>query len=113
MNRLAVNNEENPHPSLTLRKADRAENIGTANVDATTIVDDVLLADDGGSWSEPETPYAAQYPYNHVMETEGGHIREYDDTPDATRIHERHASGTGYEIFHDGTKVTRIKKDNY
>ena len=47
------------------------------------------------------------------METEGGHIREYDDTPDATRIHERHASGTGYEIFHDGTKVTRIKKDNY
>jgi hypothetical protein len=113
VNRLAVNNEENPHPSLTLRKADRAENIGTANVDATTIVDDVLLADDGGSWSEPETPYAAQYPYNHVMETEGGHIREYDDTPDATRIHERHASGTGYEIFDDGTKVTRIKKDNY
>ena len=47
------------------------------------------------------------------METEGGHIREYDDTVDAKRIHERHASGTGYEIFDDGTKVTRVKKDNY
>ena len=47
------------------------------------------------------------------METEGGHIREYDDTIGAKRIHERHSSGTGYEIFDDGTKVTRVKKDNY
>ena len=82
-------------------------------MDATTIVDDVLTADDGGFWDEPETPYAAKYPFNHVMETEGGHIREYDDTVDAKRIHERHASGTGYEVFDDGTKVTRVKKDNY
>ena len=48
-----------------------------------------------------------------MYETEGGHLREYDDTVDAKRIHERHASGTGYEIFNDGTKVTRVKKDNY
>ena len=55
----------------------------------------------------------ACYPYNHVMETEGGHIREYDDTVGNKRIHERHASRSGYEIFDDGTKVTRVKKDNY
>ena len=78
-----------------------------------TYVDDVVDADDGTFWNEPETPYAAQYPYNHVMETEGGHIKEYDDTVDNKRIHERHASGSGYEIFNDGTKVTRVKKDNY
>ena len=36
-----------------------------------------------------------------------------DDTPGAERIHERHASGTGYEIGPDGSKVTRVKKDNY
>ena len=113
VNRMAVNDEENPHPTLSLRKADRDLKVGVANVDATTIVDDVLTADDGGFWDEPETPYAAKYPFNHVMETEGGHIREYDDTVDAKRIHERHASGTGYEIFDDGTKVTRVKKDNY
>ena len=47
------------------------------------------------------------------METEGGHIREYDDTIGNKRIHERHSSGSGYEIFDDGTKVTRVKKDNY
>ena len=36
-----------------------------------------------------------------------------DDTPGKERIHERHASGTGYEVHPDGTKVTRVKKDNY
>jgi hypothetical protein len=36
-----------------------------------------------------------------------------DDTPGAERIHERHASGTGYEIHPNGTKITRVKKDNY
>ena len=36
-----------------------------------------------------------------------------DDTPGAERIHERHASGTGYEIHPNGSKVTRVKKDNY
>ena len=113
VNRLAVNDSNNPHLSLTQRKANRDIAVGVANVDTTTIVDDVLAADDGGFWDEPETSYAAKYPHNHVYETEGGHIREYDDTVDAKRIHERHASGTGYEIDDDGTKITRVKKDNY
>ena len=126
VNRLAVNAKEettkqgavettetNPHPTLVQRRADRDIAVGVANVDATTVVDDVVAADDGESWDEPETPYNAVYPYNHVYETEGGHIKEFDDTIDAKRIHERHASGTGYEIFDDGTKVTRVKKDNY
>ena len=113
VNRLAVNNEELPHPTLTLRKADRDLAVGVANTDATTVVDDTVEADDGTFWDEPETTYAAVYPHNHVYETEGGHIREYDDTVGAKRIHERHSSGTGYEIDNDGTKVTRVKKDNY
>ena len=113
VNRLAVNDENLPHPTLTLRKADRDLAVGVANTDATTVVDDVVDADDGTFWNEPETTYAAQYPYNHVYETEGGHIREYDDTVGNKRIHERHSSGSGYEIFDDGTKVTRVKKDNY
>ena len=64
-------------------------------------------------WDEPETPYAAAYPRNHVTETEGGHIKEFDDTPGSERIHERHTSGSGFEIGPSGTKVTRVKKDNY
>ena len=125
VNRLAVNEkstttapgetstEVNPHPTLTLRRADRDLAVGVANTDATTVVDDVVAADDGKSWNEPEVPYNAVYHHNHVYETEGGHIREYDDTIGSKRIHERHSSGTGYEIADDGTKVTRVKKDNY
>ena len=109
VNRLAVNNEENPHPSLTLRKADRAENIGTANVDATTIVDDVLST--GGTLRA--VIEARPFILLTMLLRQRVAIYESMMTPHATRIHERHASGTGYEIFDDGTKVTRIKKDNY
>ena len=48
-----------------------------------------------------------------MYESESGHIREMDYTYGKERIHERHATGTGYEIHPDGTKVTRVKKDNY
>ena len=54
-----------------------------------------------------------EYPYNHVLETEGGHIKEYDDTPYAERIYEKHKSGTFYEIDADGNKVTRVVGQNY
>ena len=54
-----------------------------------------------------------EYPYNHVLETESGHIKEYDDTPFAERIYEKHRSGTYYEIDSDGNKVTRVVGQNY
>jgi len=123
VNRLAVNEksgllELNPHSTLTIRRADRELNRGRADWTQTELrinqgLTVTLPVDDGKSFSEPSVPYGAVYPYNHVVETESGHIRELDDTPGAERIHERHASGTSYEIAADGTKVTRTKKDNY
>jgi hypothetical protein len=62
---------------------------------------------------EPVSPYDPIYPYNHVYETESGHVKEYDDTPSAERIKERHMSGTQYEIGPNGSKVERIVNDNY
>ena len=119
VNRLAVNEktdgaESNPHSSLTLRRADRDLKVGVVQIDGifegvAQIPNDLDIT----SWDEPTTPYDATYPRNHVYESEGGHIREMDDTPGAERIHERHASGTGYEIHPNGTKITRVKKDNY
>ena len=115
VNRLAVNDSDNPHSTLTIRKADVEKSIGRADFNQVDMFngDNTLAADDGTNFSEPETPYAAEYPRNHVMETEGGHIKEYDDTIGKERIHERHTSGSGYEIFPDGSKVTRVKNDNY
>ena len=122
VNRLAVNEktdgaESNPHSSLTLRREDVDLGVSIADIDEQTNIAGVETAeievDLGGSWDEPITTYNAEYPKNHVYETEGGHIREYDDTIGAQRIHERHAAGTGYEIDNDGTKITRVKKDQY
>ena len=119
VNRLAVGADDNPHSSLTIRKADRTTDIGRADfneIDLTVAIDGTpltLSGDDGTAFDEPTTPYNAKYPYNHVHESESGHIRELDDTPGAERIHERHNSGTGYEIHPSGTKVTRVKSDNY
>ena len=119
VNRLSVNDEDLPHSSLTIRKADRTKDIGRADFNPVDIRvanaggADSLPGDDGTAFSEPETPYDAEYPHNHVYESESGHIREMDDTPGKERIHERHASGTGYEIHPKGDKVTRVKKDNY
>ena len=62
---------------------------------------------------EPVSPYAPKYPYNHVYETESGHVKEYDDTPSNERIKERHKSGTQYEIGPNGAKVEKIINDNY
>ena len=119
VNRLAVGDDDNPHSSLTIRKADREQNIGRADFNQVDLGRAnlggtfVLEGDDGTNFSEPETPYDAEYPHNHVYESEAGHIREIDDTPTKERIHERHASGSGYEIGPDGSKVTRVKNDNY
>jgi len=62
---------------------------------------------------EPDSTFAPVYPYNNVYETGSGHAKEYDDTPGAERIMERHKSGTQYEIQSDGTKIERVVRDNY
>jgi hypothetical protein len=64
-------------------------------------------------WSEPQTKYNAQYPYNNAVETESGHIQEFDDTPGAERIHMAHRNGSFQEWYPDGDKVEKVTKNNY
>ena len=114
-NRLAVNGE-NPHLSLELRKLSRVTGIPTADFDLVSVQDHVsteIAASDGDTWDQPTIPYSAVYPYNHVYESESGHIKEYDDTKGAERIYESHRVGTSYEISPDGTKTDIIKGDHY
>ena len=68
---------------------------------------------DGSTWDELQIENNAQYPKNHVFESESGHVVEFDDTIGSERIHEYHTSGTFYEIDADGNKVTRVVGDNY
>lgn len=49
-------------------------------------------------WVEPLPGYGSEYPYNHVYESESGHVFEVDDTPGKERIHIWHRSGSYIEI---------------
>ena len=114
VNRLAVNDENKPHLANTLRIATRITGIATADFNAFVNADGSLAtASDGDTFDQPEIPYNASYPYNNVYESESGHLIEYDDTSGAERIHQRHRTGTSYEIDASGNKVEIIKGESY
>ena len=75
-----------------------------------------------GYWNEPDpksikkdaNPYvSSQYPYNHVHESESGHIHEIDDSPNHERLFTQHRSGTFEEMHPNGNKVVKVIGDNY
>ena len=99
VNRLARNDSGKEHAVVSAKNTGRTTGVAIANSSTT--------------FDEPTSAYAASYPKNHVMETESGHIKEYDDTSGQERIHEYHKKGTFYEIDKDGNKVTRVVGDNY
>ena len=112
-NRLAVNNPDKKHISLILRETVRFINTGIPTADLDEISPNIT-ASDTDNWNQPEITYNAVYPYNHVFESEGGHIKEFDDSftidkdgvrTNHYRIHERHSSGTGYEIDTAGNRI--------
>lgn len=65
------------------------------------------------AFAEPECPYDAVYPYDHVYESESGHYVEIDDTPGAERIHHYHRSGTFREYHPDGSLVDKVMKKSF
>jgi predicted chitinase len=67
----------------------------------------------GMTWDQPLAPYGAKYPFNKVMETESGHVMEFDDSPGYERINLYHRTGTFTEVDPNGTQVNYIVGDNY
>lgn len=67
----------------------------------------------GGSWSEPKSVYAPKYPLNHVFCSESGHVMEFDDTPNAERIHIFHRAGSFVEFHPNGDIVYKSVKNSY
>ena len=53
------------------------------------------------------------YPFNHVRQSESGHVEEWDDTPSAERMHRFHKAGTFEEVQPDGTRVAKVVGDEY
>ena len=113
-NRLAVNNEDNPHLGLELRKATRITGLATADFDADTAADlSVISASDTDTWDQPEIAYGSIYPNNHVYESESGHLLEFDDTADKERIHLYHRTGSSVEYNPNGDRIDIIKGISY
>jgi hypothetical protein len=67
----------------------------------------------GGSWDEPVSPYAAQYPHNLVIATHGGLTVELDSTPGAARLNLYHPSNSYIEIDNDGVMVIKNGDKKY
>ena len=141
VSRLAKNDTNNIHPEIAERDGAVTEDVPTAN--AKEIYSGEAIATNidpsATTWKEPKTtddsvrgadatgrnpetkedrtaPYKrrnTEYPYNRTYETESGHIVEFDDTPYAERIYEKHKSGTFREIDADGNVATRVVGNNY
>lgn len=73
----------------------------------------VALANGMGSWDQPLPAFGAKYPFNKVMETESGHIQEWDDTPGQERIHTYHRAGTYSEVDPNGSQTNYIVGENF
>ena len=111
---LAVSNDNPVSLQLSLRDLTKITGVPTADFVGGTAADaSSITASPQTTWDQLPIPYAAQYPKNHVYESESGHIKEFDDTPNAERIYESHMKGTSYEIHPDGTRTDLIKKDHY
>ena len=104
VNRLSRNDEDYQHRMLKHKKEmlEKFSYVGTAS---------------GQDWGVPNynvlEERKTEYPFNHVLETESGHIREYDDTPEHERIHEYHTTGTYYEVDGGGNRVVHVVGDGY
>ena len=131
-NRLAQGKNSESHLSLVNRRAMRLRDDPTATPAGSGVpiatkpnlsaVSDVAEEETRGFFEEPNPkgiiaaadPYiSSQYPYNHVHESESGHIHEIDDSPGAERLFTQHKSGTFEEIHPDGSKVVKVIGDNY
>lgn len=67
----------------------------------------------GPKWSEPPSAQNTRYPYNHVRESESGHVEEFDDTPGGERMHWMHGPSSTYEEWRpDGSISAKTNGDH-
>ena len=125
--RLAQGELSEEHNSLVNRRNNRQTEIPIATQPYLSTVSDEAVQETRTTFDEPHPKnidfetfeeeggdyVSALYPYNHVFESESGHITELDDTPNAERTFRQHTSGTYEEVVADGTKTVKVIGDNY
>ncbi len=66
-----------------------------------------------GTWDEPDSAYATEYPDNIVLATHAGITIEVDCTPGNARLHIYHPSNSYIEIDKDGNMTVNNAKDRF
>ena len=126
-NRLGQGDVSETHGALVNRRKIRRTTIPTATRPYIPTVEDASVlgtgvADPVVTWDEPHpkglakdaAPYVSgKYPYNHVYESEAGHIMEIDDTRGGERLHREHSCGTFEEWHPTGDRVIKVIGSNY
>ena len=126
-NRLGQGVVSETHGALVNRRKTRRTTIPTATRPHIPSVEDASVlgtgvADPVVTWDEPHpkglakdaAPYVSgKYPYNHVYESEAGHIMEIDDTRGGERLHREHSCGTFEEWHPTGDRVIKVIGSNY
>ena len=79
---------------------------------SSNVIPPQKIANSDKTWSQPASAYAAQYPYNRVIET-ARHTIELDDTPGNERIMIHHVSGAFIQIDSKGTTTEKAMGDRY
>ena len=115
-NRLVRGTIGETHPSLVKRRGMKQTEVPiSTKPHLATGVQPGGKADPRRTWNEldPKSNAPTSYPYNHVHESECGHIHEIDDTPGGERLLQQHISGTFTEIHPTGDKVVKVVGENY
>ena len=115
-NRLVRGSIGETHPSLVKRRGMQQLDVPlSTKPHLATKVQTGSVKDERKTWNEPDPKSNAPsfYPYNHVHESEVGHIHEIDDTPGGARLLQQHITGTFTEIHPTGDKVVKVVGDNY
>ena len=115
-NRLVRGTIGETHPSLVKRRGMKQTEVPiSTKPHLATGVQPGGKADPRRTWNEldPKSNAPTYYPYNHVHESECGHIHEIDDTPGGERLLQQHISGTFTEIHPTGDKVVKVVGESY
>ena len=122
VSKLARGVDAEGHRSLLERRGNRAESsrgIKTAIKPDLKVVNEKSKTETQSSFSEPhprgvettDETNTGVYPFNHVHESESGHIQEIDDTPNGERLLRQHKNGS-YEEITNTSRTVRVGGDD-
>jgi len=115
-NRLVRGAISEQHPSLLKRRGMQQTEVPLSTKPFFAMgVQPGVTEDIRKTWNEPSAKGGSpsRYPFNHVHESESGHIHEIDDTPGGARLLQQHITGTFAEIHPTGDKVVKVVGKNY